>query len=55
MSQRACVDPGGCALGFDADGWLDLYLGNGECWRNDRGTYYGDRVSERAAMAPMRI
>ena len=29
---------------FDADGWLDLYLGNGECWRNDRGTYYGDRV-----------
>jgi hypothetical protein len=29
---------------FDGDGWLDIYLGNGECWRDNRGEYYADRI-----------
>ena len=29
---------------YDGDGWLDIYLGNGECWRHDHGVYYSDRM-----------
>jgi hypothetical protein len=29
---------------YNGDGWLDVYLANGECWRDNRGSYYADKV-----------